>query len=240
MNALSLPPPPRVERDERLDRPADWPAEQLEEALGQVRAVNRWLGGTAVAVDFLRSQPELAPGSSATLLDVATGSADIPAAMLCWAGGRGIELDVTATDVSPEVLEAARGNVGAGARVRFEPANALALPYRDASFDYVTCNMALHHFTPDAAVLVLREMQRVARRAMLLNDLVRSRPAYWGARAIFMLTDNPLTSHDGPLSVLRSYTVAELRSLAEAAGLRSFSVRWRPIFRLALIATGSG
>lgn len=234
-----LKPPRRFDGPERLDTPGDWSPEELGEALRQVRMVNRWLGGTAVALDFLGTRPELRPGTRASLLDVATGSGDIPFALLGWARARRIELSVTATDISPDVLLTARRHAGARRGVRVELADALALPYADGSFDYVTCNMALHHFPPSAAVQVLREMYRVARRALLVNDLLRSRPAYWGARTIFMATSNPLTRYDGPLSVLRSFTPAEMEALAAEAGLPQVSVRVRPVFRLELIASCS-
>ncbi|MDP9352807.1 MAG: methyltransferase domain-containing protein [Chloroflexota bacterium] len=229
-------PPARREEPELLDSPAQYP-EELGPSLAEVRGVNRWLGGTRVALRFLSSRPELAPGATANLLDVGTGTADIPLALAGWARGQGLDLTITATDLSAEVLAHARGHVAGRGDIRLEIADATRLPYADASYDFVLCNLALHHFPPRQAVLVLREMYRVARRAILINDLQRSRPAYWGARLLFgLVTRDPMTSHDGPLSVLRSYTVSELRELAEEAGLRRYTVRSRPLFRLELLA----
>lgn len=207
-----------------------------------MRWINRWQGGVATALGFLRSRPELRPGCSATLLDVATGTADIPLLMEGWARRRGVELRVTATDVSDEVLAAARGYLrGKGAAVRLDRADALALPYADGSFDYVTCNMALHHFAPAEAVQVLQELERVARRAVLVGDLARSRVAYWGARLLFgLLLRDPMVRHDAPLSVLRAYTAPELRALAVEAGFPDARVRSRPVFRLELVREKSG
>lgn len=231
-----LPTPPRTERLEKLDFPAEY-AQDLGDSLGDVRRVNRWLGGAAVTLNWLKRRPELAPGAHATLLDVATGTADIPLALVDWAGRSGVRLDVTATDLSEEVLAHARRHVAAHAGISLEAADATSLPYPDASFDYVSCNLALHHFPPAPAVRVLREMYRVARRAILVNDLERSRPAYWSARLLFLVaTHNPITTHDGPLSVLRSYTLDEMRSLGVQAGLMDLAVRARPVFRLELVA----
>lgn len=240
MTPLHLPPPARSASLERLDSPAEY-LEALGPSLAEVRLVNRWLGGTAVSLGFLRNRPELRRGAHATLLDVATGTADIPLAQLRWAGRHGIGLEITATDLSEEILSHARRHVTHEPRIRLEAADATSLPYPDASFDYVTCNLALHHFPPVVAVRVISEMYRVASRAILVNDLVRSRPAYWSARLLFGLaTRNPLTSHDGPLSVLRAYTVEEVRALGEAAGLMDFRVRTRPVFRLELVGERRG
>ena len=236
MNLPSLPVPARRDDAELIDAPSEH-ARELSGSLADVRGVNRLLGGTAVALAFLRDRPELSPGASATLLDVGTGSADVPLAMAGWARRRGVRLRVTATDLNPEMLEIARVHVRGRGGLDLRVADALALPYPDGSYDYVTCNMTLHHFAPADAVRVLGELWRVARRAVLVSDIRRGRPGYWGARLWFALTTrNPLTVHDGPLSVLRAYTVEELRALGREAGLERALVRPRPVFRLELRA----
>ncbi len=55
---------------------------------------------------------------------------------------------VTATDITPEMLEvAAKLAAEKGIdNVDFEPADAEDLPFADASFDLVTCRIAPHHF----------------------------------------------------------------------------------------------
>ncbi len=223
-----------------LDSPAEY-LDELGRSLAEVRGVNRWLGGIAVAVGFLRSRPELVPGSGARVLDVATGTGDIPLALAGWARSNDVSLEITATDLSADVLMHARRHLAGRASIQLELADATALPYPDSSFDYVVCNLALHHFAPLQAVQVLREMYRVARRAILVNDLERSRPAYWSAKLLFsIVTRDPMTRHDGPLSVLRSYTLEEMRQLAREAGLGEARVRSRPVFRLELVAEKAG
>ncbi len=86
--------------------------------------------------------------------------------------------------------------------------------------------MLLHHLDPTVAVAVLAEMARVARRGVVVNDLVRGRLAWLGAWLLTRLrTRNRYTRYDAPLSVRRAYTVAELTALLAAAGLR---VKRRP------------
>jgi len=209
--------------------------------MAQIRGVNRWLGGTGIALDFLADRAELTAGARATLLDVGTGTADIPLALAAWARTRSIDLRITATDISEPVLMLARAHVAARGNIVLQAADATNLPYLDESFDYVMCNLALHHFPPVAARLVLTEMYRVARRAILVNDLARGRVAWWSARLLFeVIAHDPLTRHDGPLSVLRAYTVEEIETLAIAAGILRARARQRSMFRLELIAEKAG
>ncbi len=104
---------------------------------------------------------------------------------------------------------------------------------RDQSIDIVTCTFALHHFDQAGAARLLREMARVARLGVIVTDLRRSYGGYWGARLLALGPVNRLSRHDGPLSVLRAYTVAEAQALVETAGVPA-RVRAEPAFRLTL------
>jgi hypothetical protein len=101
--------------------------------------------------------------------------------------------------------------------------------------DFVTCSLALHHFDPPAAIALLRELARVARRGAIVTDLRRSRLAYWGARLLALGPWHAMARHDGPLSVLRAYTLPEARALVAAAGLHGASVQARPLFRMLIV-----
>lgn len=207
---------PRVDTPELLDAPG-LPDHLVAANLADIARVNRWLGGAALTrralAALLARRPS--PGGLA-LLDVATGAADIPTALAPYLR-RWHPLRVVATDISPQIVRlAARG----APAVRLAAADGLRLPFPAASFDVATCSLALHHFAPADAVALLRELARVARIGVVVNDLVRSRLGYLGARLLGpLLSANPLTRHDGPLSVRRAYTRAELVALMREAGL---------------------
>jgi hypothetical protein len=79
-------------------------------------------------------------------------------------------------------------------------------------------------------------MWRVARRGLVVSDLERGRLAYVAARTMALVLRNRLTSHDGPVSVLRAYTALELRRVARTAGLRGVTASRRFPFRVILVA----
>lgn len=228
---------PRAAGAERMDEPDQDPAE-LGRSLADLRQVNRWLGGYRVVLHHLAKLVARHPRPSYRVLDVATGSADIPLKVAAWARARGIRMQVVATDNHPTTLDFARRHAVADADVRVEPADALHLPYADDAFDFAMCSTALHHFDARADLLrVLGEMDRVARIGGIVNDLRRSRPAFIGARllAATFWRRHPVTAHDGPLSVRRAFTPAELDDLARAAGLPGARVHRHEPFRVALV-----
>ena len=214
---------------ELLDGPLDDP-EVLAGNLRDMRRFNRWLSGVAlsrVAIDALVGR-QADTGTDITLLDVGTGGADIPVALLADWRRRDRRLDVTAVDSRPEVLLAARmarPSIDHVRRLTMTTADGRSLPYPDDSFDVVHSSLVLHHLDPPDAVALLREMRRVARRGVVVNDLQRGRLFWWAARLLTWLTTrNRFTRHDGPLSVLRAYTVGEAVALTAVAGLRPIRI----------------
>ena len=216
-------------REELLDGPLD-DAEVLRGNLRDLRRINRLLGGTALSARALSRLLETTAVTvtAVRLLDVGTGAADIPLALLRRARRSQLPLSIVAVDARPEVLDAARA-VDTALTLPGAPELAVAdgrhLPWPAASFDVAHASLVLHHLEPRDAVAFLSELRRVSRHGVIVNDLVRSRAAWalaiLGAR---LLTRNPLTRNDAPLSVRRAYTLPEVRELLRAAGLRPVHV----------------
>lgn len=207
----------------------DGPLDDLDALRGNLRdlaRVNRWLGGAELsrrAVDLLLMR-DVSDGRRPTVLDVGTGGADIPLALVGAASRAGRALWVTGLDSRGEVLAAAVA-IRPGLRdhpfVELHVSDAHTLPYADASYDVVHASLLAHHLEPPEAVTFLREARRVARLGVVVNDLVRARRHWLAARALFAVTTrNRYTRHDGPLSVRRAYTVPELHALLDQAALR--------------------
>lgn len=209
---------------ESLD-PAD-----LRENLREMAMLNRLPGGLSAS---RRGIERLLNGTAeATVLDVGTGSGDLPAALV---DGNGARLRVIAVDLRAEVLAVARARLGGLAGVQLLQADAGALPLEDGSVDVAHASLLLHHLDTDRAIGALREMRRVARRGVVINDLRRGVLAYAATAAtVLALTRGRYTRHDGVLSARRAYTLAELDDLAAAAGMHPV---WRSATFLPRVVT---
>lgn len=121
-------------------------------------------------------------------------------------------------------------------------ADAFRLPFRGRSFDAVYCGLFLHHFTDEAVVELLRSFAAVARRYVVVNDLERNIIAYhFLPMTRWLFGWDPITLHDGPVSVQAAFRASELRELARRAGLDRVDVRvYRPAFRIAMVAPVPG
>lgn len=218
---------------EFLDLPGSATREEIRGNLRDIAFANRWLGGTSVVLGHLR---KLAAGmESVRVLDLATGLADIPAAVVRYARRHGIAIEITAVDSNPTVIELAREHASAFPEIVVERRSILDLPYGDASFDFVTCSQTIHHLSNEEVEQVLRSANRLATKGIIISDLRRRPFCRYFAALASMLMANRLTRHDGQISFKNAFTPEEMEELAEKAGLASYKVHLHGPCRLALV-----
>ena len=226
---------PRSEQAvELLDEPRH-ERRELEQSLGHIASVNQWLGGERALLKHVTRL--IAQTGRTSILDVGTGSADLPRAVVDWARDNGRNVDVVAVDVHPQIRAVAAARCRDYPEIRIQAADALNLPFSDGSFDIATISLTLHHFDDGHQLQGLRELARVSRGSVIVNELRRTRLNYAGARllASTLWRGNRLTRHDGPLSVLRAFTAHELATLCTRAGMRGHVYR-HYFQRLVLVA----
>jgi ubiquinone/menaquinone biosynthesis C-methylase UbiE len=216
---------------ERLDKGeytpeeyARWEKEMwyIHRFFGEIRAMRK-----TIVADVKRSENE-----PISILDVGAGNGGLLFALKSKLPNHnlstvGVEMNrLAVTSIQHAGIEAVR-------------ADAMQLPFADASFSYVMCSLFLHHLAEDAAVSLLREMKRVASRRIYVIDLNRSVISYYLYRFFGRVILQKFTLDDGALSIRRAYREAELLTLAESAGLKSATVTRSAINRLVLSADGA-
>src|SRR5262245_40951197 len=130
--------PPRLDAPELIDDPTQ-PYEDFRASMTDVRHANRLLGGTAVVTRQMRRGLRAGraagnPDRPLTILDVATGSGDIPEAILRLAHREGVPVRIVGLDYSAPIVRFAREKVGPLPAVRLVRGDALRLPFADGSF----------------------------------------------------------------------------------------------------------
>ena len=181
-----------------------------------IALANSLFGGTRAAFAELEAMLPRG-GGEVTLLDVGTGTGDIPERLVRLAARAGVTLRVVGLDGRIELVKATREWPTPGIC-----GDALALPFASASFDCVLASQVVHHFTRVEALHLLREMHRVAKRRVIVSDLRRSWTAAAGLWLVsFPLGFHPVSRHDGVVSILRGFDGPDLAALiSDAVGVR--------------------
>ena len=204
---------------ELMDRPQPVTAE-LEQDLANLVSLNRYFGSHRVIRKFLDCWVH--PDRSYRILDLATGSGDIPRLILDWSRQRQIAVRVDAIDTNSSTLEIARKLSTGYPEIDFIRADARRFE-SDQTYDLVCCSLALHHFSEADAIRVLRRCSELSHRYALVVDLERSLTTLAGVYAVTALVyRDPMTKFDGRLSARRAFSFSELRAMAEIAGWKNF------------------
>ncbi|MCI0546784.1 MAG: methyltransferase domain-containing protein [Candidatus Rokubacteria bacterium] len=209
------------------------PSAERRRTLGDVSRLNAlFLGRRCTLIHVKRLLARFPGERTATVLDVGTGAADIPRALARWARRARRRLRIVALDRDHDTLDrVARKTVAGYPEISLVRGDALALPIAPRGVDIVISAMTLHHLEPDAAVGYFRAMAAATRVGFVVNDLARSRRAYllvWLVTRV--LARSPISRHDGPLSVRRSYTTTEVTELCRRAGILDVVVHRYPIW----------
>ncbi len=204
---------------EMMDRPQPDLAE-LEPDLKRIRQLNRWFGSYRLIRHFVRRW--IKPGDNVRIVDLATGSGDIPRLIVDYARKIGAKVEIDALDRQSATLEIAKKLSAAYPEISFQETNILDWSPAEA-YDIVLCTLVLHHFSDEDAVRVLWRCRESSRDFVLVSDLRRGLLATVG---VYLLTAlifrEPMTRYDARLSAERAFSFSEMRKLAVRAGWQNF------------------
>jgi 2-polyprenyl-3-methyl-5-hydroxy-6-metoxy-1,4-benzoquinol methylase len=224
---------------EMMDLPGNAP-HILKEDLRNLHTINRYLGAYRGALHYLERVVGKGKVSGFSLLDVGTGSGDIPVAIVKWARRKRIPVKVVGLDPDPVTAEIARQQTREFPEISIVRGDAFHLPFSLSAFDFVFTSQVLHHFSEDKILTLLRHWRESVRRGIMVSDLVRHPLAYHGIRIFTrFLTTNPMTRTDAPLSVRRAFTLNEWKELFMRAEIGPFHLSLFFPFRVfAFFASG--
>jgi 2-polyprenyl-3-methyl-5-hydroxy-6-metoxy-1,4-benzoquinol methylase len=201
-----------------MDRPQPVSAE-LKSDLSNLRQLNRYFGSYRLLEYFLRRW--LKPRTRMRIVDLATGSGDIPRLIVDHARKINAEVTIDAVDQQASTIEIARGLSRDYPEIEFVPGDVLTFSHEP--YDMVLCSLALHHFAENDAVILLKRCRALSKQYVLVSDLRRGWLASAGVRLLTALVfRQEMTQVDARLSAARAFSFSEMRSLAERAGWKDF------------------
>ena len=212
----------------------------LRDELKSIRTINRLFGGYTTVRTGMKLLLADVRKEEITILDLGTGSADLPIYLLALSRRLNRRFHITAIDHHPQVLEVARERTRQYPEIVIGAGDLMSPVYSPGAFDVVICSLTLHHFSREDAIKILTSMNRLSRIGFLVNDLNRSRIAAWTTKCYTRLTTrNRMTLTDSHLSVLRGFTLREAQGLVHDAGLRNVEFHRQPFFRFLLVGKHS-
>lgn len=216
---------PRSAQQEIMDD-ASIQGARLDGALRELAFINAWLGGDATSRKGVRQCLRRIPnGATLSVLDVGAGGSGLLPAIAS------LHPNVTVTSLDLN-WRACAHSVEAHPSVVVVNGSALALPFREQSFDIVHASLFLHHFTEQELRAMLFSLNLIARHGVVINDLRRSVVSYLGIALLTRLfSRSAMIKNDAPLSVRRGFTREELACLCLPLPSATFTIQRTWAFR---------
>jgi len=213
---------------ELLDTDSGTP-EEVASSIADLRWFNKWFGGLTTARALLEAVSRTTGKKDLSILDVASGGGFLPQLLSRQFEESGIRLRFT-------LLDRAATHLPKNGALHKLAGDAFKLPFRDSSFDLVSCSLFVHHLAPDEVVVFAKEALRVCRVALLVHDLIRHPLHLAIAYGGVPLYRSRITRNDAPASVRQAYTVEEMRTLLGSASDARVEIQRHFLFRMGVIA----
>jgi len=205
--------------------------------------VNGYFGGTRVVRRFLSAETRCRDiNTPLRILDIGSGSCDIPLAVSRWARGRAVPIDITCLEVADLAVAIARRKLALANDPAVHLLQEDAFTHQPSEpYDCAVASMCFHHFDNDQILVLLQRLRSFVTHRVLINDLRRSPWASLGARLLLAGTGAmPGVRHDALLSIRRGFRISELEAVLKRLDHVTFSVKPAPWFRVAAVIQFKG
>ena len=198
-----------------------------------MRLVNRFAGGTRAVKNFLAKEiSRCARNQSTRVLDIGSGTCDIPLAITDWARRQSKRIEFTCIETNKTALTIAAENIRRSGCDSIELKNENFLEFEPHQrFDYAVGSMFFHHFQDDQIVQIIERLRSYVLRGVLINDLRRNSISY--TSCFFLVCVLPTgVRHDALLSIRKGFKTNELYQLLSRVENAEVSVEILNLSRL--------
>jgi 2-polyprenyl-3-methyl-5-hydroxy-6-metoxy-1,4-benzoquinol methylase len=216
-----------------MDQPGV-PVHEIKQALRELEVVNTLLGGYSLLLHALEKLD--LPEGVVSIMDLGSGGGDNLRSIAQWAKKRNKEVLLTGVDWNATMTEYASKHSKAYPNISYKTANVFDDSLLEEKVHITTCSLFCHHFEKKELVELVKRLNIIATRAVVINDLHRHWFAYYSIKYITALFSKTyLVKYDAPLSVARAFTRRDWEEILQLAGITNYSLKWRWAWRWELI-----
>ncbi len=210
----------------------DMEGEMLRKTLDQIAAINKRLGGNKATINGIHTLLKNEPKATViSIIDLGCGSGDMLRAVADYGRKNNFVFKLIGIDANEYTVNYARKLSANYPEISYLKMDVFSDDFSGIPFDIAISTLFLHHFTAQEIDRLLIPIVNSVRIGVVINDLHRSRIAYYLFRAISFFISNPMVKKDGAISVLRGFRKKELIAISKKLKNSVSSVRWKWAFR---------
>ncbi|MFD0797601.1 methyltransferase domain-containing protein [Maribacter chungangensis] len=208
------------------------PVGELATVLQDITRVNRILGGNKITVDAVFKLIGEFQKESYTILDMGCADGNMLRNIALEARKRTIDVKLIGVELSSDAVMLARKASEDFPEISYHIKDILTADFSDFNCDIVTTTLTMHHFNNEGILQFLHQFERLSTIGIVINDLERSKLAYWLFKAFSRLFIRTKTARiDGLISITRSFSRSELEAFAKKLPKLDHRISWKWAFR---------
>lgn len=222
----------RTSRSEIMDD-FDLQGDELEKTLKDLDNINKWLGGNKITMqgikELLANHPE---GKPVSIADVGCGNGAILREIAEWGRDRPFPLKLTGIDANVHAIGIAERLSEYYPEINYKALNIFDHDFKNLEFDIILCTLTLHHFKDHEIEEITDNFYRQAGIGIVINDLHRSKQAYFLFKAFCkVFINNQIARDDGLTSILRGFKKKDLKKFAARLPAKHHKIKWMWAYR---------
>ncbi|WP_136468643.1 methyltransferase domain-containing protein [Flagellimonas onchidii] len=205
--------------------------EVLKNAYKDINKCNLWLGGESNTIREVWKLVKNEPEKSYTILDMGCGDGSMLLKLSKFLSKHHVSHTMVGIDLRDDVLKIAAENTAAFPNISFKKMDILKA---DSSFecDILINTLTMHHFEEERIEAFLNQFVRLANIGVVINDLHRSRLAYYLFKlfSVFFI-QTQVAKYDGLVSILKGFKKKDLVRLSKKIPGVMHEIKWKWAFR---------
>ncbi len=206
---------------------------ELEKTLYDLEKINKWLGGNKITVQGIKALIKNCPVENTfNIVDVGCGNGAMLREIADLGRAKKINFKLIGIDANPYAIEIAEKLSEYYPEIEYAAENLFDNSFRQKQFDIILCTLTLHHFKNEDITAILESFCNQSRIGIVINDLHRSRQAYYLFKAFCkVFIRNNIAKEDGLTSVLRGFKKKDLKNFALLIPSRKQKIKWKWAYR---------
>jgi len=215
--------------------------EILRDALDKIASINRLLGGNKVTLNGLEYLLKVKSSThkerskndgQITILDVGCGNGDMLRTLADFASKKQLNFKLVGIDANEFTINHARQLSIGYPNISYSCADIFEEIKQEKVYDVILCTLTLHHFKDEEIITLMKGFKATSALGIVVNDLHRSKIAYYLFTALcFVFGLNQMSKDDGLVSILRGFKKQDLLSYSRQLNFNTYVLKWKWAFR---------
>jgi len=204
----------------------------LRVVFDDINRVNSILGGSNITVNAVAKLMKEHPQESYTVVDMGCGDGNMLREVSRYCKKRAIKVRLIGIDLNDEALQLAEEASVDYSEIEYHHRDILQLKETDFNCDIIINTLTMHHFVNEDLLQFLKKFNQLAGIGVVINDLHRSRWAYYLFKAFSLIFIKTETAKiDGLISISKGFVKSDLIQYSKSLPEIQHDIRWKWAFR---------